>query len=249
MVIFIIYLGLCFGSFISVAYYRFSPSHSFFEFAIAISYPRSNCRGCQKGLKLWHLIPLFSWLLLKGRCYYCHCKIAYRYLILEIMVSLLFLLIYLNNGLNFRSIVLMWLACYFLLLSMIDIQFYLLPDFFTLPLMWLGIIAAYFELFDISLRDAVAGIVIGYLLLTIPAGLFYLITNKQGLGQGDIKLLAALGSWLPYQTLPLILMCSSILGIIYYLILRFIVRLPSLTIIPFGPFLLIPSYFMCYSYL
>ncbi|OCG32595.1 hypothetical protein A9G34_00405 [Gilliamella sp. Choc4-2] len=247
MIMIVFSLGLCFGSFIHVAYYRFSSEQSLFEYFRAICFNRSRCPSCQHLLTVWQLIPVLSWLILKRRCYYCFCKITYRCIIVEIIVAIIFMAIFLHRGIDFKSVFLMLLACYFLLLGMIDFQYYLLPNFFTQPLMWLGVLCAFFQLFNHSLSDAMIGILFGYLLLKIPAMLFYLITKNHGLGQGDIKLFAAFGAWVSYQSLPILLIIASLLGIVYFLFLRYVLNNKSLKFIPFGPFLLMSGY--CFFYI
>ncbi|WP_267368373.1 prepilin peptidase [Gilliamella sp. B2894] len=247
MIMFIILcLGLCVGSFVNVAYSRFVPSQTLSVYLKEISFKHSICPTCQTKLNYWHLIPIVSWLILKRRCYYCQNIILFRYVIWEIVVAVLFVVIYLDKGFSYQSVILMFLSCYFLLLASIDFKYFLLPDFFTQPLMWSGLIAAYFNLTLIRLDDALIGILCGYLLLKLPAIMFYLIFKKQGLGGGDIKLLAALGTWIPYPLLALLLIISSLLGMLYYLFQKNILKKQSLTMIPFGPFLLISGYYLCY---
>lgn len=246
MVIIIILLGCCIGSFINVAFSRFSPLLTCYQYLSLITFKRSVCPYCQTKLTVWQLIPVFSWLILKRKCHFCQGKICCRYVFVELLIAILFLVIYLDKGVNQSSIILMILACYFLLLSLIDFNYYLLPDFFTQPLMWIGLICAYFELSTIELKSALTSILFGYLLLKIPAVIFYLVTKKDGLGQGDIKLLAAIGAWLPYERLPLLLVLASLFGIFYYLLLRYALKQQSLTLIPFGPFLLVSGYLIYY---
>lgn len=246
MMIIFVCLGFCVGSFINVAFCRFSPLQNVYQYLALITFKRSACPCCQNKLTAWQLIPVISWLILKRKCHYCQCKIPYQYIFLELLIGILFCVIYLDKGINQQSVLLMILACYFLLLSLIDFNYFLLPDFLTQPLMWIGLICAYFELSGIEIKSALTSILFGYLLLKIPAVLFYVVTKRDGLGQGDIKLLAAIGTWLPYDLLPLLLILASLLGIFYYLLLRYALNQKSLTIIPFGPFLLISGYLICY---
>lgn len=246
MIMIIACLGICLGSFINVAYYRFTPTQTVQQYLLAITIERSSCPFCRTKLAAWQLIPIISWLILNRRCYYCHARIAYQYLILELTMGILFTLIFMDQGINGHSIILMIFASYFVLLALIDFNYYLLPDFFTQPLMWLGLISAYFELSGITIKSALTGILCGYLLLKIPALIFYLLTQKHGLGQGDVKLLAAIGAWLPYEKLPLLLVLASSIGIVYYLYLKYVLKRQSLTIIPFGPCLLTSGYLIYY---
>ncbi|MWP46072.1 A24 family peptidase [Gilliamella sp. Pas-s27] len=242
----IICLGLCVGSFIYVAYCRYLPTITSCQYLYRICVYRSACSHCHHRLNAWQLIPIVSWLILKGRCHYCNTKISWHYLIVELLISALFVIIYFDYGLSYQSGILMLLGCYFLLLALIDFKYFLLPDLFTQPLMWFGVILAYFNITNISLTDSLLGIFLGYLLLKVPASLFYLAFKKQGLGGGDIKLLAALGSWLPYIELPILLFFASVLGILYCLFLRYVLNKNTLKGIPFGPFLLISGYVMVY---
>ena len=238
-------LGLAIGSFLRVAYYRYSPTQSLYEYLFAITIPRSSCQNCHHKLSAWQLIPVLSWLMLKRRCYYCYHKIANSYVIFELTIAILFLLIYLDKGLNFRCALLMLLVVIFLLLALIDINYLLLPDFLTQPLMWSGLIIAYFNLSSLNINDALVGILFGYLMLKLPAIIFFCITSKQGLGGGDIKLIAALGAWLPYQLLPLMLIIASTLAILYYSFSKYLFK-KNYQLIAFGPFLLISGYFILY---
>lgn len=238
-------VGLAIGSFLRVAYYRYSPMQSLYEYLLAITISRSSCPNCHHKLSAWQLIPVLSWLMLKRRCYYCYHKIANSYAIFELTIAILFLLIYLDKGLSFRCALLMLLVVIFLLLTLIDINYLILPDFLTQPLMWSGLIIAYFNLSSLNIYDALVGILFGYLMLKLPAIIFFCITSKQGLGGGDIKLIAALGAWLPYQLLPLMLIIASTLAIIYYAFSKYLFK-KSYELIAFGPFLLISGYFILY---
>lgn len=239
-------LGFCVGSFIHVAYCRFSPSQTPLQYLFAITIKRSACPHCQTKLTAWQLIPVISWLILKRRCYVCQQQIASRYIVLELLMGLLFMLIVMTKGINNHSLILMTLASYFVLLALIDFNYYLLPDFLTQPLMWLGLICAYFELSDITIKSALTSILFSYLLLKIPATVFYFITQKHGLGQGDVKLFAAIGAWLPYEWLPFVLVLASSIGIFYYLCLKYALKQKWLTVIPFGPCLLISGFLIDY---
>lgn len=241
MIIFFILSGLCFGSFIYVAYCRFDPNLTGYRYLWSIAFLRSHCPKCHHKLAAWQLIPLISWCCLKGRCFYCQHKIDAGYLFVELLTATLFALVSFDRQIDLHSMTLLLLTGWFILLSLIDVSYFLLPDFLTQPLMWLGIILAFFDLSTLSLDMALIGIAIGYLLLTIPATLFYLRQRKQGLGGGDIKLLAALGAWIPYLQLPLLLIIACLLAILYYCFLRRAINKAEQVIIPFGPFLLIAA--------
>lgn len=245
MAVVVFCVGLAVGSFLHVAYWRYSPSQSLFDYLVAITFPRSSCPHCQHSLSAWQLIPVLSWLILKRRCYFCQQKIAFCYPIFELAVAGLFLLIYLNKDLNFQSILLMLLASYFLLLALIDFRYFLLPDFFTQPLMWAGLMMAYFDLNSLTVSDALTGVFCGYLMLKLPAVCYFCLTKRAGLGGGDIKLAAALGAWLPYQLIPLLLIMASLSGILFFILAKYKQTMHDM--IAFGPFLLLSGYLIIFS--
>jgi prepilin signal peptidase PulO-like enzyme (type II secretory pathway) len=246
MVVLIFCVGLAIGSFLQVAYYRYSPSQSLSEYLFAISVPRSSCPNCYHKLCAWQLIPVLSWLALKRRCYFCQHKIAFCYPLFELAIAGLFLIIYLDKGLNYQSGLLMLLVAVFLVFARIDFNYLLLPDFFTQPLMWGGLMVAYFDLTLLTIADALTGIFCGYLMLKLPAMFYFCMTKRVGLGGGDIKLSAALGAWVPYQLMPILLVTASLLGIFYFVLVKLFLKKQVDNLIAFGPFLLLSGYLLIY---
>ncbi len=244
MAVMVFCIGLAVGSFLQVAYSRYLPSQSLFAYLGAISVPRSTCKNCHHSLYAWHLIPVLSWIMLGKRCYFCQHKIAFYYLFFELFIAGLFLLIYLDKGLNFQSGLLMLLAAWFLVLALIDFHHFLLPDFFTQPLMWAGLMMSYFNLCSLTINDALTGIFYGYLMLKLPAFCYFCLTKRIGLGDGDIKLAAALGAWVPYQFMPILVIMASLLGILYFILAKCRTSMH----IAFGPFLLLSGYLMLYLF-
>ena len=175
--------------------------------------PGSHCPVCAHRLSAREIIPLLSFLLLAGRCRHCGCRISPRYPLIELLSGLLMLYLGWHYGsagpLLLGAMLLTWGL---LALSLIDLDTRLLPDAITLPLLWLGLSFNLSGQFA-SLGDAVLGAMAGYLLLWSVYWLFKWCTGKQGLGQGDFKLLAALGAWLGWQALPLVVLLASLLGI------------------------------------
>ena len=156
-------------------------------------------------------IPLVSWLRAARRVQACRKPISVRYPLVEALGGLLAAYAIWRFGLTWKG----GAACVFLwmliALTFIDFDTQLLPDNLTLPLLWAGLVANLFGLF-VSLQDAVLGAIAGYLALWIVYWLFRLIRGKEGMGYGDFKLLAALGAWLGWQMLPLIILLSSVVG-------------------------------------
>jgi len=198
--------------------------------------PRSHCPRCQTQLVALDNIPLVSWLLLKGRCRHCGQPIPIRYPLVELLTALLGCACALRFGLSLHLVAALLLTFSLISLAIIDLDRMLLPDQLTLPLLWIGLLLNLDNVFT-SPGDAVLGAAAGYLLLWSLFWAFKLLTGKEGMGYGDFKLLAALGAWFGWQSLPLILLLSSVVGAVSGIGLQLLRRhLPGHPI-PFGPFL------------
>ena len=198
--------------------------------------PASACPKCNHRIRPWENIPVISYLFLRGKCSGCKTPISIRYPIIELVSGLLAMgsaVVYGPGMTSFLVIILCWLL---LAMSMIDIDHQLLPDSLTLPLLWIGLLANASGMFT-SLEEAVYGAVAGYLSLWSVYWLFKLVTGKEGMGYGDFKLLAALGAWMGWQFLPLIILLSSFVGA-FIGIGMIVIRGRDRNIpIPFGPYL------------
>jgi leader peptidase (prepilin peptidase)/N-methyltransferase len=198
--------------------------------------PRSACPHCAAALACVDKIPVLSYLLLHGRCRYCRKTIPLRYPVVESFSALLAGWLGWRFGLGVTGLAALAFAFVLITLSFIDAQTGLLPDSLTLPLLWLGLLVNLGNIFS-PLRDAVIGAVAGYLVLWMIYWIFRLATGKEGLGYGDFKLLAALGAWLGWQALPIILLLSSCLaaavGIAMVIMRKTAVNQP----LSFGPYL------------
>ncbi len=208
---------------------------------ISLSLPASHCPHCKNKLRFWHNIPLVSYVLLQGKCYFCNRKIAFLYPVVELLTLILGLFAYSHFGMTVQGLCAVVLICCLLILSVIDINTYLLPDCITLPLMWLGIIVSFWDIF-IPLEMAVAGAIIGYVTLWLVATMSKLVLKKEGMGLGDAKLFAAILVWLPLNYAPLILLLAAVLGIITTLLFRYLYGKTQQQEkkgqeIPFGPYL------------
>ncbi len=205
------------------------------KFNIAI--PNSHCPHCKAPIKPWQNIPVLSYLLLKGRCAVCKKAIGIRYPIVELATALLgvgCLALFGVGAYGFATAGLCWVL---LILTAIDIDHQLLPDQLTLPLLWTGLLLSATGISQLPLQDAVIGAAAGYLSLWSVYWLFKLITGKEGMGYGDFKLLAALGAWMGWQQLPVIIICSSLVGAILGSLYMAINRSKRGQAIPFGPYL------------
>lgn len=251
-------IALCVGSFLNVVIYRLPLMMQHDETLYCetllklpqktakkpfnLSWPLSHCAHCQHTLKPWHNIPLLSFLCLRGRCAYCKKSIALRYPAVELLTCLSALLIAFHFGMSLNAVFgFLFIACGIPMIF-IDLDHQLLPDQLTLLLLWLGLFAS---LLNVTVTPSVAiiGSIAGYAVFWIFAFLFKLIAGKEGLGQGDFKLLAALGAWMGFNALPMIIFLSALFGILAALFYKLITHknLRGLPI-PFGPCLILAGF-------
>ncbi len=203
--------------------------------------PASTCPSCQHKIRAWENIPVISYLFLKGKCAGCMSSISLRYPAIEIVSALMTLAIGLNCGLTVETLAFCLFGWSLLVLTMIDFDTQLLPDSITLPLLWGGLIVNSFNLV-VTLDQALWGAVAGYLSLWSVYWVFKLLTGKEGMGYGDFKLLAALGAWLGWMKLPLIILLSSMVGTLAALLLIITKRQDRSNPIPFGPYLAVAGF-------
>jgi leader peptidase (prepilin peptidase) / N-methyltransferase len=205
---------------------------------INLFFPRSFCPSCKTQISAWQNIPLLSYLFLRGRCAHCKTTIPIRYPFIELLTLLLSLYACWHFGFTISlgfALIALWLI---LCMVFIDLDHQLLPDSLTLSLLWIGLIANTEQLFT-TLPDAVLSAAGAYLALWLFINLFYLMTGKIGMGNGDFKLFAAFGAWFGWQLLPMILLLSSFTGAIAGIIYLKWSNQSRDTTIPFGPFLCI----------
>jgi leader peptidase (prepilin peptidase)/N-methyltransferase len=204
--------------------------------ALSLSTPRSRCPSCGHAISALENIPVISWLVLRGRCAGCQTAISARYPVVEVLTGLLTAFAALHFGYSWAvagAIALIWSL---IALTFIDVDTQLLPDAITLPLLWLGL---FFNLSGafVDLQSAVIGAIGGYLALWSVYWGFKLTTGKEGMGYGDFKLLAALGAWLGWQMLPLVILLSSLVGAVVGIALIVVAKQGRNVPIPFGPYL------------
>ncbi|MDX7758762.1 prepilin peptidase [Aeromonas hydrophila] len=203
--------------------------------------PRSACPHCGHAITAMENIPLLSWLWLKGRCRECQAPISARYPLVELLTALLSLVVAATYPPGWGLLAALLLTWVLVALTFIDLDKMLLPDQLTLPLLWSGL------LFNLAggfapLADAVIGTMAGYLVLWSLYWAFKLLTGKEGMGYGDFKLLAALGAWLGWQALPIVLLLSSLVGAFIGIGLILLRNHHQNKPIPFGPYLAIAGW-------
>ena len=204
--------------------------------------PRSCCPHCGHAISALENIPIFSFLFLRGRCRQCQASISLRYPLVEALTAVLSGYAAWRFGYTpaaAGAILFLWIM---IALAFIDLDTQLLPDNLTLPLLWLGL--GFNLMFGAqgrfaTLDDAVIGAMAGYLSLWAVYWLFKLVTGKEGMGHGDFKLLAAIGAWLGWQMLPLIILLASVAGAVIGIALIVFKQHRRELPIPFGPYLAI----------
>lgn len=203
--------------------------------------PGSRCGHCGHQIRWYENIPVISWLLLRGRCSDCGTGISFRYPFVELLTGLSSAWIIWQFGLTVEGVALVLLTWALITLTFIDLDHHLLPDSITLPLLWLGLLINTQGVFT-SLESAVYGAAAGYLILWSVYWLFKLLTGKEGMGYGDFKLLAAIGAWGGIKILPLVVLLSSVVGVILALLLIAFRRHQAQNPLPFGPYLAIAGW-------
>ncbi|WP_018939034.1 MULTISPECIES: A24 family peptidase [unclassified Thioalkalivibrio] len=198
--------------------------------------PRSRCPQCQRPIRALENVPILSFLFLRGRCPGCGTRISWQYPAVEALTALLFVVTVWHLGPGSAGLLALVFTAVLIAASGIDARTTLLPDQLTLPLLWLGLLVNIPGTFT-DLQSAVIGAAAGYLTLWLIFHGFRLLTGKEGMGFGDFKLLAALGAWLGWQALPVILLLASLVGAVVGIALILLRGRDRNIPIPFGPYL------------
>lgn len=204
-------------------------------------WPNSRCRDCCHPIRLKHNVPVISYLILRGNCRYCSSKISPQYPIIELLTGIIITLSIVQFGLTINGLLAIIFSTSLIALAGIDFREKLLPDQITLPLMWIGMLANTQGIF-VPLIESIIGASVGYLSLWSIYWIFKLITGKDGMGYGDFKLTAALGAWLGWKMLPLIVLVSSGLGALVGISAIILGLKSQNSQLPFGPFLAISGW-------
>ena len=244
-------VGLAIGSFLNVVIHRLpkmmerdwraqcaelrgeKPAE---EPVLTLLRPRSRCPACGHQIGALENVPVVSWLVLGGKCSACKTQIGARYPIVEVLTGAAFGYAAWHFGFGAPALAAMVFLAAMIALTAIDIDTQLLPDSITLPLLWAGLLLNVEGTF-VDLRSAVIGAAAGYLLLWSVYQAFKLATGKEGMGFGDFKLLAAIGAWLGWQILPLVVLASSLVGAVVGVALIVLAKRGREVPIPFGPYL------------
>lgn len=252
-------LGMCIGSFLNVVIYRLPKmmQQDWHEQCcelldiknedvteqkkVNLVFPGSSCPSCQHKITALENIPVISYLFLKGRCRSCKVKISLQYPIIEMFTGLATAYVAWHFGFSLQTLFAVFLTWALICLSMIDLEHSLLPDDITLPFMWLGLACNIFGVFT-DIYSSLIGAMLGYAILWAIFMGFKAVTGKEGMGYGDFKLLALLGAWLGWQSLPLIILLSSITATIIGLAMIIFKGRDKAAAFPFGPYLAIAGW-------
>jgi len=249
----LVVLGLCIGSFLNVVIHRLpkmmerewreqcaefaaAPASAPLEGRYNLFLPRSACPACGQRIAALENIPVLSWLWLRGKCAGCGARISPRYPVVELAAGAIGGYVAWRFGATLAAAGALLYCWTLLALAVIDLDTQLLPDDLTLPLLWAGLLFNLQAVF-VPLPTAVIGAVAGYLALWLVYWAFRLATGKEGMGFGDFKLLAAIGAWLGWQKLPLVILLSSVVGAAVGIALIAFARHGREKPIPFGPYL------------
>jgi len=229
MIFFSFLFGLIFGSFLNVCIYRIPIRKS-------IIFPPSTCPNCGHRIKFYDNIPVLSYILLLGKCRYCHKRIPIHYPVVELLTGFLSMALFIRYGLGYQYILSFLFIVSLVLISFIDLHHQIIPDILSIPGIFVGL-AVSFILGHITWVDSLIGAVGGGGLLYLIALVFKKVTGKDGMGGGDIKLLAMIGAWMGWQALPFIVLLSSVSGIVIGGGALLMAGKGYRVRIPFGPFL------------
>lgn len=248
-------LGLCVGSFLNVVIYRLPAMlerdwriqcHEYLELGdakidedlqqLSLAKPDSTCPHCGHKIRAWENIPVLSYLFLKGKCSSCGIAISLRYPLIELITGVLSVVVAIQFGVSLATLCALLLTWTLVALTLIDYDKQLLPDDLTLPLLWLGLLISFFDVFT-DTQSSLIGAMLGYMVLWTVFQIFKLVTGKEGMGFGDFKLLAALGAWMGWELLPQIILLSSVVGAVTGIFMLITGLTKRQQPIPFGPYL------------
>jgi len=227
--VFLFVIGLLFGSFANVVIYRLPQKKS-------VVTPRSACPQCQQPIAGYDNIPVLSWLLLRGKCRKCKASISPRYPFVELITGLVFAAIFYKYGYQWVTLEYLIFAWSLVVVSFIDLDLMILPDVFTLSGIVIGLAGALINP-ERSFYSSLAGVLMGGGFLWLIAYIYLVLRKEEGMGGGDIKLLAWIGAVLGWTSIPFVVLASSIVGSVIGLGLALRSKAGLKSVIPFGPYL------------
>jgi leader peptidase (prepilin peptidase)/N-methyltransferase len=222
-------LGLVVGSFLNVCIYRIPAG-------LSIVSPPSSCPKCNHQIRWFENIPLLSFLLLAGRCAGCRARISFRYPLIEVLTGVLFLLVLYSFGLRLATPIYFLLVAGLVVITFIDLDHQIIPDVISLPGIVIGFFCSFFIPW-VGWLDSLLGIFLGGGLLLAIAWLYQVLAKRDGMGGGDIKLLAMIGAFLGWKSIFPIIFIASLAGSLVGVPLMLLQGADRRLALPFGPFL------------
>jgi Type II secretory pathway, prepilin signal peptidase PulO and related peptidases len=229
-------LGCIWGSFSNVCIYRLPNDQSVVK-------GRSFCTSCKEQIKWYDNIPFLSFIFLKGKCRKCGNKISSQYFLVEFVSAISFIIVYHLYGISITTLLLIILSIFFIIIFFIDLKHFIIPNELTFPLMLIGFVKSFEPnlnqtIFPNYINSLIGG-VFGYLIIWLIIFFYKKVRNKEGMGLGDAKLMAVVGFWFGWASIPFTIFISSFVALIF--------SIPSLikknknmaTQIPFGPYIII----------
>jgi len=234
MIIFFVFLlGAILGSFLNVCIVRL-PKHE------SLIRPSSHCPHCNKPIKFYDNIPIVSYIILGGKCRSCKNPISLRYPVVEALTGLMSVALFMKYGPTVQFLLFLLFSAALLVITFIDLSHQIIPDAISIPGIPFGIGASFF-IPTVSWLESLLGILVGGGLLFLIAVGYKWITGRDGMGGGDIKLLAMMGAWLGWKAIPFIILASSLIGLLVGGGSGLLLKKGLRAKIPFGPFLAIAS--------
>ena len=227
--IFFFLIGACWGSFANVVILRMPQE-------LSVVTPRSRCPHCQTPIRWFDNIPILSYIFLRAKCRSCGAKISWRYWVVELITAVLFVLAYHYAGYSWTLLEYLIFIVPLVISTFIDFDHMILPDEFTLSGIVIGLVGAWLNP-QREFLEALYGVLLGGGFLWLMAYLYYLFTKNEGMGGGDIKLLAWIGAICGWKAIPFVIMVSAIAGSVVGLIVARKQKAGLKTVIPFGPYL------------
>ncbi len=228
--VFAFFFGLILGSFLNVCIHRMPTGSS-------IIHPPSSCPSCGVKIRFYDNIPLLSYLFLRGRCRRCDAPIPLRYPLVELLTGLLSTALVLRYGPGVPYVLHLAFVSGLIVITFIDLQHQIIPDAISLPGVAVGVAVSLTPWGSVSWVDSLIGAAAGGGGLLAVAWGFERLTGKEGMGLGDVKLLAMIGAWMGWRALPFIILSSSLFGILIGGAALLLARRGLRARIPFGPFL------------
>ena len=225
--------GLILGSFLNVCIHRIPRKESLVR-------PPSACPQCNERIRFYDNIPLISYAILRGKCRFCKKTISIRYPVVEFLSGCLSMSLFIKYGLTPHYFLFYFFSASLVIITFVDLRHKIIPDVISLPGIVIGLAAAsLFSLNGLSWKDSLIGMIIGGGLLYLIGVSYEWLRKKEGMGMGDVKLLAMIGAWMGYMALPYIILISSLTGIIIGGGSLLLTRRDLGQRIPFGPFLVL----------